>query len=121
MPLVKIEVAKGHTEEYKKKMFEAVFEGLSNALSVPRENLMQRIFEWEPGSFELTPGKSEKFVLVEVTLLPGRDSVLKKSVITEITRMLGKLCQIQPQDVFIVLHDPPKENWGHNGLQATEW
>ncbi|MCL2367122.1 MAG: tautomerase family protein [Oscillospiraceae bacterium] len=38
MPLVRIEIIKGKSQEYKNTLFEAVFEGLSNALSVPREN-----------------------------------------------------------------------------------
>ncbi|MCL2200645.1 MAG: tautomerase family protein [Oscillospiraceae bacterium] len=121
MPAIKIEIIKGKSDEYKKALFEAVFEGLSNAISTPREKLTQRIFEWEEGNYDLAPGKSDKYTLIEVRLLPGRDAVLKKSIISEITRTLGELLQIPPSEILIIISDPPLENWGHGGLQALEW
>ena len=85
------------------------------------KNLYLRLFEVEEGNYEPLPGRSDKFTLIEINLLPGRDEVLKKSTIQEITRMLGELLAIAPEDIFIVISDPLRENWGHRGIQATEW
>jgi len=121
MPMVRIEIIKGKSEEYKNTLFEAVAEAMDVSLSVPSDKLIQRMYELDETNFRLTPGKTEKFTFIEIALLPGRDAILKKSVISEITSLLGKKLQIGPADVFIILNDPAVENWGHRGLQASEW
>jgi len=121
MPLVKIEIIKGKTQDYKNTLFEAVFEGFSNAISVPRENLYSRIYEMEDGNYERRPGRSDKYTVIEVNMLPNRDAMLKKSLIQEITRSLGESLRIAPEEIFIIINDPPLENWGHKGLPANEW
>ena len=41
----------------------------------------------------------------------------KKAAIESITAKLGERLSIQPSDVFIVIHEPPLENWGLGGTQ----
>lgn len=50
-------------------------------------------------------------------MFPGRTKEQKKSVIKEVTKELHEQVGITPADVFIVLHDPPLENWGFSGEQ----
>jgi phenylpyruvate tautomerase PptA (4-oxalocrotonate tautomerase family) len=45
---------------------------------------------------------------------------MKKTAISEITRLLGERLQIAAADVFIIINEPPLENWGLRGIQATE-
>jgi len=121
MPLVKIEIIKGKSQEYKNTLFESVFEGFSNALSVPREHLYSRVYELEEGNYEARPGRTDKYTVLEISMLPRNDALLKKSLIEEITRSLGEALAIAPEEVFIIINDPPLENWGHRGLQASDW
>jgi len=120
MPLVKIEIIKGKSDEYKSTLLQSVHDGLVNAISVPDENRIQRLYELDECSFERSTGKTDKFTLIEFTLFPGRSAELKKGLITEITRLLGERLQIEPPDVFIIINEPPFENWGFRGIQASE-
>lgn len=122
MPLVRIEILKGHSKDYKTTLLQSVHEGLVNALSIPDDDRNQRLYELDDYCFERSPnsGKTEKFTLIELTLFPGRSTKLKKDAISEITRLLGERLQITPPDVFIIINEPPLENWGIRGNQASE-
>ncbi len=41
-------------------------------------------------------------------------------VVTEIARLLGERLGIAPPDVIIIINEPPLENWGLRGQQASE-
>lgn len=122
MPLVRIEILKGHSRDYKTTLLQSVHDGLVNALSIPDDDRNQRLYELDDYCFERSPdsGKTDKFTLIELTLFPGRSAKLKKDAISEITRLLGERLQISPPDVFIIINEPPLENWGMKGIQASE-
>jgi len=121
MPFVKIEIIKGKSKQYKQTLFSAINDCLYNALSVDPSKTNLRILEWELDNFLLTPGKSDKFILIEVNLLKGRDEVLKESFIEQLTMTLSQSLAIAPNDVHIILRDVSKTDWGHGGLPATHW
>jgi 4-oxalocrotonate tautomerase family enzyme len=120
MPLVKIEIIKGHTHEYKKVFLQSVHDALELALSIPVWDRYQRLYELENDYFERDNMQSDTFSIIELTLFPGRSTELKKKVILEITRLLGERLTIPPEDVYIVITEPQLENWGMNGKQASE-
>ena len=43
----------------------------------------------------------------------------KKALIETITSKLENELGIQPTDIFIVIYDPPNENWGFGGKQRS--
>ena len=120
MPLVRIEIVKGHPSEYKKILLQAVHEALVEALSIPDWDRNQRLYEVESDYFEREEGKSDKFSMIELTLFPGRSAGLKSDAIAAITRFLGERLGITPEDVFIIIYEPPLENWGIGGQQASQ-
>jgi len=83
-------------------------------------NCTQRIYELDEEHYERPPGKTEKYTLIELALLPGRSVALKKNLITEITRLLGERLEIAPADIIIIINDHPLENWGFRGTHAIE-
>jgi len=120
MPLVRIEIIRGQSKEYKAALLQSVHDGLVNALSIPDDDRFQRIYEIDEACFERSPEKTERFTLIELTLFPGRSIKMKKDAISEITKLLGDRLQIAPTDVFIIINEPPLENWGMRGIQALE-
>ena len=120
MPLVRIEIIKGQSQEYKNTLLQSIHEGLVKALSIPDDDRFQRLYELENSLFERSPEKTDKFTLIELTLFPGRSAEIKKLVISEITRLLAERLNISPPDIFIIINEPPLENWGLRGIQASE-
>ncbi|MBW1786628.1 MAG: tautomerase family protein [Deltaproteobacteria bacterium] len=120
MPLAKISIMKGWRREDKQALHEAVHAAMVKALKIPEHDRNQRIDEYAPEDFIVPPGRTERYTLVEITLFAGRSLDAKKQLYGEIVKGLGKL-GVEPNDVFIVLYEPPMENWGiRGGIPASE-
>lgn len=117
MPLVRIEIIKGKTAEYKKTMLDAVHAGLVNAIQIEDWDRFQRLIEIDDEFFERSESKTDNFTMIEITMFQGRTKEQKARIYEEITKELYNRLEIQPTDVFIVLNDPPDENWGLAGKQ----
>jgi phenylpyruvate tautomerase PptA (4-oxalocrotonate tautomerase family) len=66
------------------------------------------------------PGSSDNFVLVEVTMFAGRSRQAKRQLYQALVRNFGEL-GVAPTDVFVVLQEPPMDNWGiRGGRMASE-
>lgn len=120
MPLVRIELLKGKSREYKKAVCDGVHKALVDAFKIPEDDRLQRLFELDAEDFELPPWKSKDFVLIELTVFKGRSPEAKKKLITGITENLGKSVGLKKEDIMIVIHEPEMENWGIRGLLGTE-
>lgn len=117
MPLVRIEMIAGKSSEYRKTVLDCIHSGLMEALGIPDWDRFQRIIEIPVENFETAPGKSDTFMIIELTLFPGRTREQKGNAIRRITANLTDRLGIAPEDVFIIIHEPPDENWGLGGVQ----
>ena len=117
MPLVRIDMIKGKSSEYKKTMLDIVHNGLIKAMGIADWDRFQRIVEFDKENFEIPEGKTDDFVIIELTIFPGRTKEQKKDAIETITSDLNKELGINVMDVFIIINEPPKENWGLAGKQ----
>ena len=120
MPVVRVEVLKGYSASEKGALLDAVHDALRAALKVPDDDRLQRLVEYNAEDFEIPPDKGARFTLVEITMFPGRSVAAKRDLYRAIVRNLSTL-GIPENDVFIVLHEPPMENWGiRGGSPASE-
>ena len=117
MPLVRVDMVKGKSVEYKKAVLNCIHEGLMESIGIEDWDRFQRIVEIPREDFETAPGKTDDFMIIELTLFPGRTKKQKGDAIKTITARLGDSLGIAPTDVFIVINEPPLENWGMGGIQ----
>lgn len=117
MPLVRVEMIKGKTAEYKKNVLDCIHSGLMDSIGIEDWDRFQRIVEIEKSDFETAPGKTDNFMIIELTLFPGRTKEQKGKAIEVITSKLSNKLGIDPTDIFIVIDEPPFENWGMGGIQ----
>ena len=54
-------------------------------------------------------------LLIEVSLMPGRTAEKKEALFRAIVGNLGRSPGIRPEDLCIVLYEPPVENWAEHG------
>jgi phenylpyruvate tautomerase PptA (4-oxalocrotonate tautomerase family) len=118
MPLVRLEIRQGRSAAQKQALLEAAHDALVQALGIPDDDRMQRIVEHARDDFELPPASSDDFVLVEVTMFAGRSRQAKRRLYQTLVRNSGEL-GVAPADVFVVLHEPPLDNWGIRGGQMA--
>lgn len=120
MPLVRISVRRGRSPAEKRALLDAVHAALVEALKISDHDRNQRLIEYAPEDFEIPPTRTERFCLIEVTMFPGRSLEPRRRLYQAIVRNLGAQ-GIAGSDVFIVLHEPPMENWStRDGLPASE-
>lgn len=120
MPLIQISLVSGRTDSEIASIADAIHRALVDAIKIPENDRNIRINEYAEANFQRPPGKSSKYVLVEITQFPGRSKEAKRNLYKEIIRGLS-LLNIEPHDVFIVLQEPPMENWGiRGGIPADE-
>ncbi len=117
MPLVKVELIKGKSPEFKKTVFDCIHDGLVESLGIEDWDRFQRISEYDKADFEIPSFKTENFMIIELTLFPGRTREQKGKAIETITENLKMRLSVDPSDVFIIINEPPLENWGMGGKQ----
>ena len=124
MPLVRISLAKGKPEAYRRKVGDAVHRALVEAVGVPPLDRFQILTEHEPGdlvydSNYLGVARSSDLVIVQITLSAGRSLEQKRALYRRIAANLAAAVGLRPQDAWINLVEVAKENWSFgNGVAS---
>lgn len=120
MPMTRIEVRRHRPPEQVQALIEAVYQAQHEALKLPEGDRQIRYVEHRPEHFAVPPGKSEDYTYVEILLFPGRSLEAKRRLYRGIVERFGRI-GIAPADVFIVVQEPPLENWAIcGGVPACE-
>lgn len=118
MPLSRIDVRRRRPDHEVQALIEAVYEAQREALGVPEDDRQIRYVEYAPERFAAPPDKTDDYTVVEISLFPGRSVEAKRALYASIVRRFGEV-GIAPSDIFIVIHEPPLENWGIRGGQPA--
>jgi 4-oxalocrotonate tautomerase family enzyme len=120
MPLVKVEILKGKSNDYKKKLLEGIHLALVEAIKIPDHDRRQRLYELENDNFEKT-GRNDDYTIIEITMFKGRSYEAKKKLYNAIVKNLNTSLNINGNEITIVINEPPLENWGiRGGLPASD-
>jgi len=119
MPLVKVEIFTGKSEDYKKKLLDSIHSALVESFKIPDHDRMQRLYELERENFETSKGKTDKYTLIELTVFKGRSIDAKRKLYSTIVKNLKEALDIDGYDILIVINEPPLENWGVRGGKAA--
>ena len=121
MPLVKVQIYKGKSGEYRRAILDGVHAALVEAIKIPESDRMQSLIELDESHFERSGGRSENVTLIEITLFKGRSLEAKKNLYRAIVRNLERSPGISAKDILIVLNESPMEDWSlRDGLAASD-
>ena len=124
MPLVRISLAKGKPEVYRRKVGDAVHRALVETIDVPALDRFQLITEHEAGdlvydSMYLGIARSSDLVVIQITLSSGRSLEKKRALYRRIADNLHAAVGLRREDVWINLVEVAKENWSFgNGVAS---
>jgi 4-oxalocrotonate tautomerase len=122
MPVVRIDLIEGKSEEYRARVGEIVYQTMVDVLNVPKGDRFQVITNHETSALRFDPDylgvhRSDDCIFFQITLNAGRSVELKERFYDELTHRLHQGVKLRTEDVFINLVDVPKENWSYgNGL-----
>jgi 4-oxalocrotonate tautomerase len=122
MPLVRIDLLRGKSPEYRKAICDGVYQALRETFNVPDEDRFMAVTEH--GSDDLifsasymNIARSEGFVMIQLTVSNTRTVEQKKALYARIVELLSANPGIRPQDVFINLVQVTPEDWSFgNGI-----
>lgn len=117
MPIVNVNILKGKSAAYKKTVLDCIHNALVKTIGIEDWDRFQRITEYDRDDFEFPQFKSEDFMIIELRFFPGRTKEQKGLLIEEITLSLKSTLSVEPPDVFIIIDEPPLDNWGIGGKQ----
>lgn len=122
MPLIRIALRKGTTDEFRKALSEGVHRAMVETINVPPQDKFQIISEHDETGLIYDPSylgipRTDAIVIIQIFLNAGRTVEMKKALYARIAKLLKQAPGISPEDVFVSLVEVPKENWSFgNGL-----
>ena len=120
MPIVKVHRLQGRPAQENRGIFAAVHEALVQAFKIPDHDRNHLLFELDAAHFEIPPDRTVAYTLIEISAFPGRSIEAKRALYAGIAGRLGDL-GIPPGDVFVILNEPPLEDWSvRNGLASSD-
>src|SRR5881409_1785626 len=124
MPLVKVNLLKGRSDEEKESIAASIQTALISTLKVPDADRYQVFNEYDGESFRHTSGYlgmtyTDQLLIIEITFLEGRDDEVKKSLLAEINRNLVAAGVVGGDDVFVLITEIGRANVRRNRLRST--
>lgn len=114
MPIVKINLLDSWSREEEHSISQAVHDVLVEILGIPDVDYNHRILRFNRDTWQLPPGKSDQYVLIEMDLFPGRHPETKATLYKSLVSRL-KTFGIPEMDIIIIINEPPLDNWGIRG------
>jgi phenylpyruvate tautomerase PptA (4-oxalocrotonate tautomerase family) len=122
MPLVRIDLRRGKSAEYKKAICDGVYQALREIFKVPENDRFMVVTDRDDADFVhsqeyLGIKYTRDFVILQLTVSNTRTVEQKKQLYARIVALLGENPGIKPQDVFINLVEVDISDWSFgNGV-----
>ena len=119
MVQVKIYGLRSELDPIKPELSDVIHSCIVDALQYPPDKRAHRFFPLDASDFFYPTGRTERYTILELSMLEGRSVETKKRLI----RLLFERVQplgISTQDLEITIFETPKHNWGFRGLPGDE-
>jgi phenylpyruvate tautomerase PptA (4-oxalocrotonate tautomerase family) len=122
MPLVRVALRRGKSDDYKKAIGDGVYKAMREAFNIPEEDRFVVVSEHSESEFQFSKtyldiARSDDLVIIQITANNTRTVEQKKALFAEIAELLSINPGLRKEDVFVSLVDVPKENWSFgNGV-----
>jgi len=123
MPLVRIDLLEGKSEQYRAEVGDILYQTLVDVLNVPEHDRFQVITEHAKANLPfdreyLGIHRSEDCIVFQITLNSGRSTELKQRFYQALADRLHEGVKIRKEDVLINFVEVPKENWSFGNGEA---
>ncbi|ODT72892.1 MAG: 4-oxalocrotonate tautomerase [Pelagibacterium sp. SCN 63-23] len=119
MPSTRIETRKGWLGAQKREFVEAVQAALVAGILIPEGDRCVRLAEYDEDAFIVGADKGPRYCVIEISMFSGRSLDAKRRLYAELTTRLA-MFGLAVQDLKVILHEVPRENWGLRGGPGSE-
>jgi phenylpyruvate tautomerase PptA (4-oxalocrotonate tautomerase family) len=122
MPLVRVSLRQGKSDDYKRAIGDGVYRALRETFTVPEEDRFVTVSEHSESEFQFSKtymdiARSDDLVILQITVSNTRSIEQKKALFARIVELLSEKPGLRKEDVFINLLEVAKENWSFgNGV-----
>lgn len=120
MAQIKIYGLKAALDPIKARLSDVVHSCVVDALELPADKRFHRFIALDPDDFRYPSDRSERYLIVEISIFTGRTTLTKKRLIQLLFKRLHADLDLLPQDVEITIFETPKANWGIRGKPGDE-
>jgi phenylpyruvate tautomerase PptA (4-oxalocrotonate tautomerase family) len=125
MPFVRITVSESRSAHVRDAIADGVHNALISSIGIPKGDRFQVVDAKPSAELHFDPEYLDVDrrdpVLVEVTLVKGRDQAKKQALYQAAAANLAEV-GVRPEDVMVILHETSREDWsfGNGGMQALD-
>ncbi|MDF5714415.1 MAG: tautomerase family protein [Rhizonema sp. NSF051] len=120
MTQVKIYGIKEHLNPIKHRLSDVIHSCVVDALQYPPDKRAHRFFPLDASDFFYPLGRTDRYTILEFSMIEGRSVDAKKHLIRLLFERLQQELGISPQDLEMTIFETPKHNWGFRGLPGDE-
>lgn len=116
MPFIRTSVPRDTSSQARQAIVDGIHQALVDSIGMPQDELFNLMSEhdgqqfWYSRSFNGI-NRSERVVVVEITMRRGRSDAMKRALYAAIASNLDACAQISPKDVFIFMHENDYSDW----------
>ena len=116
MPFIRTNVPQDTPAAMRNAIVQGIHQALVDAIGMPPDELFNLVAGYAPGEFACSPtfngvARSDRVVVVEITLRRGRSDAMKRTLYAAIARNLQAMAGVAPADVFIFMHENDYSDW----------
>lgn len=120
MPFIRTNVHRATGARQRQSIVEGIHRALVDSIGMPQDELFNMVGEYDPQDFWCSRtfngiARSDRVVVVEITLRRGRSDAMKRELYAAIARNLEKDADVAPDDVFIFMHENDYSDWSVGG------
>ena len=93
---------------------------LVEALAFPADKRAHRFFHLDAEDFFAPAGRTERYTIIEISMIEGRTIETKKKLINLLFERIESAIGILPNDIEITITETPASNWGFRGKPGDE-
>jgi phenylpyruvate tautomerase PptA (4-oxalocrotonate tautomerase family) len=122
MAQVKIYGVRERLNPRRQAVSDAIHRSVVDALQYPKQKRAHRFLylEREDYLYPPTPGRSDDYTIIEISLFEGRSVDAKKTLIRLLFDRLESEAGLVPVNVEITISETPRHNWGLRGVPGDE-
>ena len=91
-----------------------------DALGMPEDKRAHRFIPMPKENFFMPGGRSDKYTIIEISMIAGRTPETKKKLIRLLFDRIQAQVGIEYMDLEICIYESPACNWGFRGMHGDE-
>jgi phenylpyruvate tautomerase PptA (4-oxalocrotonate tautomerase family) len=120
VPFIRTAVPQDTPAAQRQAIVQAIHDALVASIGMPQDELFNLLTTYKADEFFFDRGfngvaRSDRVVVVEITMRRGRSDAMKRALYAQIAHNLAQQADVAPADVFIFTHENDYSDWsvGH--------